>query len=124
MSSGPMSSGPMSSGPMLSGLKWRGPFLRGQELWADSFCGRWISSGPILWAQLFCGPLSSGRPPVLTHRSGCAEHAHRATPLESESTEGSGHCRPFRVIGFDLHQKSGVMRFSTTQNYDFKMNEK
>ncbi len=59
----------------------------------------------ILWAldfesanfvgATFCGLISSGRPPVQTHRSGCAEHAHRATPLESKSTEGSGHFWPF-----------------------------
>ncbi len=114
---------------MSSGTKWSvtmlsGPFLRGHQLWAVSFCGRWILNGPILWAPLFCGPISSGRPPVPTHRSGCAEHAHRATLLESESTEGSGHCRPFRVVGFELHQKPGVMRLSPTQNYEHKMNIK
>ena len=43
----------MSSGPKWSVTMLSGPFLRGQKLWADSFCGRWISNGPILWAPLF-----------------------------------------------------------------------
>lgn len=116
---GPMSSGPKSSGPMLSG-----PFLRGHQLWAVLFCGLWISNWPILWAPLFCGLISNGRPPVQTRRSGCAEHAHHSTPLERESTGGSGNCRPFWFVGFDIHQNPGVVRFSPTQNCDRKINKK
>ncbi len=114
----------MLSGPKRSVTMLSGPFLRGHQLWAVSFCGRWISNWPILWGPLFCGPISSGRPPVQTHRSGCAEHAHRVTTLESKLTEGSAHCLPFWVVGFDLHQKPGVLRLSPTQNYERKMNKK